>query len=239
MIVTIDIGNTRIKWGVHDAGRWLAQGALLTVDVAHLSEVAAENWPTSAPIVACNVAGVGMETRIGAMFAGRVFHWLRAGANACGVQNTYEQPEKLGADRWAALIAAQGRPAGNRLVVCAGTATTADWLDADGLFRGGLILPGSDLMRSALATNTAQLPLAEGRCQEMPRNTQDAITTGCLFAQLGAIERFFALLPPGAVCLLTGGAASCLAPHLKVPHVFVDNLILEGLVRFAALRLLL
>ena len=111
-----------------------------------------------------------------------------------------------------------------------------DLLDANGVFRGGLILPGFDLMRAALARNTAQLPLAEGVFCAEPRNTMDAIVSGCLQGQLGAIERMFSAIAaePGARCLLTGGAAERLAAHLKIPFQLVDNLILNGLVRFAA-----
>lgn len=237
MIVVFDIGNTRIKWGVHEGADWLAQGVLPTAEACALGEVAA-SWPRRAPLVGCNVAGAVVEAAViralGDKAAG--LRWLRSSAQACGVRNAYEPPEKLGADRWAALIGARARLAGDCLVVCAGTATTVDWLDADGLFRGGLILPGSDLMRRALAKNTAQLPLLAGHYRETPRNTVDAITSGCLFAQLGAIERMFTPLAgkPGALCLLTGGAAHGLASQLRVAHRVVDNLVLEGLLQFAS-----
>ena len=235
MIVAIDIGNTRLKWGVWNGDTWLDRGALPTTAVASLADVA-RNWPTQGRIVACNVAGAAVENAVMLALrepAGRLY-WLRSGTQACGVRNGYEQPEKLGADRWAALIGARGRVSTDCLVVCAGTATTVDRLDADGLFRGGLILPGSDLMRSTLAQNTAQLPLASGHYRELPRNTADAITSGCLQAQLGAIERMYAALAevPGAVCLITGGAAQGLAGHLRAPSRLVENLVLEGLVRF-------
>lgn len=235
MIVAIDIGNTRLKWGVWDGGVWLGQGALPTADVVSLEDVA-RNWPAQGRIVACNVAGAAVEKAFTLALGEQAarLHWLRSGAQACGVRNGYEQPEKLGADRWAALIGARGRVSADCLVVCAGTATTVDRLDADGLFRGGLILPGSDLMRSALAQNTAQLPLVSGHYRELPCNTADAIVSGCLQAQLGAIERMYAALAdvPGAVCLMTGGAAQGLAGRLNIPSRLVENLVLEGLVRF-------
>jgi len=162
--------------------------------------------------------------------------WLRSSAEACGVRNHYEQVERLGSDRWAALIGARGQVSTACLVVCAGTATTVDWLDANGEFRGGSILPGVDLMRASLARNTAQLPLGDGHFRAEPRNTLDAIASGCLHAQLGAIERQFARLAnePGAPCLLTGGAAPHLAPYLNIPFRLTDNLILDGLARFGA-----
>jgi type III pantothenate kinase len=237
VIIAIDAGNTRIKWGVHDGAAWYALGTLPTGDVAQLGETCAR-WPDAARIVACNVAGPAVEASIEAALARRHWppRWLRSGAEACGVRNAYEPPESLGADRWAALIGARGRVASACLVVCAGTATTVDCLDATGIFRGGLILPGFDLMRAALARNTAQLPLAAGEFRREPRTTRDAIFSGCLHAQVGAIERLFAECSsaPGAICLLTGGGAQRIAPLLRIPFDLANNLILEGLLRFAA-----
>jgi len=237
MLVAIDAGNTRIKWGVHDGAAWIAQGALPTRAAAQLAGLA-EQWPDAVRVVGCNVAGPAVEASIEAALAPRhsPTRWLRSGAAACGVRNAYEPPESLGADRWAALIGARGRVAGACLVVCAGTATTVDGLDGEGLFRGGLILPGFDLMRAALARNTAQLPLATGEFSREPRNTRDAIVSGCLHAQIGAIERMFGQIAaePGAICLLTGGGAQRIAPLLRIPFDLADNLILDGLLRFAA-----
>lgn len=232
MMIAIDAGNTRIKWGVHDGGAWVEQGVLPTAEAGRLADVSAR-WPCDADIVVCNVAGEAVETAIQTALArcSRPLHWVRSSAAACGVRNSYEQPERLGADRWAALIGARSLVAGACLVVCAGTATTVDWLDAGGTFRGGLILPGLDLMRRSLALNTAQLPFAEGVFSVEPRNTLDAIASGCLLAQCGAIERMFAGLAsaPGAICLLTGGAAERLLPCLTIPSRIEARLILEGL----------
>src|SRR5687767_15371804 len=62
--------------------------------------------------------------------------WLRAESERCGVRNRYEIPDRLGPDRWAALIAARELHAGPCLVVNAGTATTVDMLSEDGSFLG-------------------------------------------------------------------------------------------------------
>lgn len=235
MIVAIDIGNTRVKVGVHDGKEWTARSALPTPDAAQLSELAAQ-WPDGTQVVASNVAGEAVEAAVTQALGGRHrLRWLRSSREACGVRSRYEFPEKLGADRWAALIGARAQHASDCIVVCAGTATTVDHLDADGVFRGGLILPGIDLMRSSLARNTAQLPFADGVCSEHPRSTVDAIVSGCLFAQTGAIERMFSHVSghPDALCLITGGAAASIVPQLRIPCRPVENLILEGLRRFA------
>ena len=237
MIIAIDAGNTRIKWAVHDGVSWISQGALATVDAEKLSDVST-GWPVPARVIACNVAGERIEKVIRSALAAfeAPQYWLQSSQEACGVSNSYDQPGQLGADRWAAMIGARGLICGNSLVVCAGTATTVDWVDAEGVFRGGLILPGFELMRSSLALNTAQLPRAEGEYCSAPRNTMDAIVSGCLYAQIGAIERMFHSLPAGSetLCLLTGGAAQLIIPHLSIPFLRVENLILDGLVRFAS-----
>ncbi|WP_153111753.1 type III pantothenate kinase [Propionivibrio limicola] len=237
MLIALDAGNSRLKWGLHDGAQWIEHGALPTSDAARLGETA-RGWPRGADCVACNVAGTTIEAIIKRSLSthGLTPRWLRPSATACGVRNSYEQPERLGADRWAALIGARSLTSGDCLVVCAGTATTVDWLDAAGTFQGGLILPGIDLMLASLARNTAQLPLAEGSLRTAPRNTMDAIVSGCLNAQAGAIERMFRPLPASALCLLTGGAAARISDALTIPHQIKDTLILEGLRRFALSR---
>jgi type III pantothenate kinase len=234
MIVAIDAGNSRIKWGVHDGSAWVDQGNLPTEEATRLTE-AAGHWPDGADVVACSVAGPAVEAVIKAAVAasGHRLRWVRSTASACGVRNGYEQPERLGADRWAAMIGARAKTSDACLVVCAGTATTADWLDAAGNFRGGLILPGVRLMCAALARNTAQLPDAEGEYRGEPKNTLDAIVSGCLHAQAGAIERMFAQASvEGAVlCLMTGGAAYRIAPCLGIPYTTEEMLVLDGLLR--------
>lgn len=234
-MIAIDVGNTRIKWGVHDGSSWGQRGNLPTREVARIGEVAAA-WPEGDRMIACNVAGEPIRDQIEKLLSVRSspISWLQSNVESCGVRNGYEFPERLGADRWAALIGARGDTDSACLVVCAGTATTADWLDAAGNFRGGVILPGMDLMLASLARDTAQLPLAKGEFRLAPRNTGDAIVSGCLHAQVGAIERMFAAVAsePGAKCLLTGGASPRIASHLSIPFQLMENLILDGLVRF-------
>jgi len=233
-LLCLDCGNTRLKWGLNEHGRWLAQGALPLAEIDQLPSVLA-TLPRPRRALACNVAGewAGHAIEVVAATLAVPLLWAGSRTEQCGVKNSYEDPERLGADRWAALVGARAQHRGACLVVNAGTATTIDMLDAVGVFQGGLILPGIDLMRAALAGNTAQLPLAAGEFKALPRNTEDAIVSGCLQATAGAIERMFAQLAdqPGAVCLLSGGAAENLAPLLGIPCLGSDNLVLQGLAR--------
>jgi type III pantothenate kinase len=234
-ILTIDCGNSVLKWGLHRDGAWVRQDAAPLGAIVGLDP----QWRALGPvdrIVISNVAGqaVGAEIeRLVARWPVRPIHVVPK-RSECGVVNGYEQPERLGADRWAALIGARSIERAPCLVVDAGTATTADILGADGTFRGGVILPGIDLMKRALAQHAAQLPLSEGHVVPEPRRTVDAIETGCLLAQAGAIERLHAGMEPGARCLLSGGNAPKIARALRIEARVVDNLVLEGLLKIGA-----
>ena len=232
MILCLDAGNSRLKFGVFDGGHWLLQDAL---DYAAFDELPARLPTVPQRIVACNVAGEAVERRIEALAGtlGLGVDWLRSSAAACGVGNAYDKPQQLGADRWAALIAARSIYPEPAVVVMAGTATTIDAIDGSGLFRGGLILPGLSLMRSSLAGSTAGLPHASGNFRSLPTNTDDAIVSGAIHATLGAIGRMRAALGSDPVCLLSGGAADQLALSLDYPLRRIDHLVLEGLARYS------
>ena len=239
MILLVDAGNTRVKWRVIETGAGagrVAEGVAVHEEMASLSGVFRAH-PGLRRLVGCNVAGPEVAGQINelAAAAGLAPEWLTPTARFCGVRNLYDDPAQLGADRWAALIGARRVHPGGALVVSAGTATTVDLLAADGAFLGGLILPGVDLMQRALATRTAQLPLASGRFSPTPRNTADAIHSGCLQAQAGAVERMFRLLAgqADALCLLGGGAADSFAELLEIPMRRIDNLVLVGLAAVA------
>lgn len=232
-MLLLDVGNSRCKWALVQDGRWVHQGVVGNTEWISLQHVL-DALPPPEHILISNVAGEAMELRLRAVCAKwrRPLEFVTACTEQCGVSNGYEQPERLGSDRWAALIAAWSHVHGACLVVNCGTATTIDALSAQGEFLGGLILPGVSLMQHSLATNTAQLIAEQGALQDFPRNTADAIHSGMLRATLGAIRHQFGLLQArgGTVrCLLGGGAADVVKPHLDLPAERMDNLVLQGL----------
>lgn len=233
MMLLLDIGNSRIKWALVEAGRLSQMGAVDHSATASLRQVFAR---MSAPsrILVSNVAGDEAAMRVRELCAtsGCPVEFVQAKSEQCGVRNGYIQPQRLGSDRWAALIAAWHDVQGACLVVNCGTATTVDALSARGEFLGGLILPGVDMMQVSLATGTAQLEAATGALKDFPLDTADAIHSGVVRATLGAIECQFLLLrakETGARCVLSGGAAAKVMPHLSIPFDHVDNLVLRGL----------
>ncbi len=236
-VLAIDAGNTRIKWGTHDGARWLMQASLDTARAAEL-KTAFSGLPPLQAVVVSNVAGAALrEAILRALPPAPASRWIKSARAQCGVRNSYDDPAQLGCDRWAALIGARRLYGGPAIVVDAGTALTADALTGDGVFVGGIIMPGAELMRKALAEHTAALKPQPGQFSFFPNTTGDAITSGAINALAGAIERMARFLEeagqPHPACVLSGGGAALIEPYLNLEVKVVDNLVLEGLLAIA------
>lgn len=251
MLLLIDAGNTLLKWALAPAepaaapgqASWLHTGSVPQEETEilyqHLQEKLARQ--TLRRILVSNVAGPASAGRIMRLIEklavpSAPVSWFTSLASLAGVTNTYADPARLGSDRFASLIGARFLFPGENLVVATcGTATTIDTLSADGVFLGGMILPGLRLMTDSLAVNTAQLPAIGKPAQNLSpfaTDTAAAISNGCLAAQAGAIEHVVSVHAAGlgpVRCLLSGGAAGQILPCLSIPAQIVDNLVLVGL----------
>jgi type III pantothenate kinase len=244
MNLLIDIGNSRIKWAlsVPHSGAALTAGGYLDPDDhldAQLEGIEKVSGAPRRAVIAC----VGSKDALSTVLDAVQDRWpqletrhFKTTARACGVTNAYLQADTLGADRWAALIAARALlPAQHAVIAGCGTAATIDVLDAHGMHQGGYILPGLKMMREALHLGTAALPLAEGQASALipARDTRSAITAGTALCIAAAIETVTAaqLKSPGAatLCLLTGGDAEAVARNLKISCRYEPDLVLKGL----------
>ena len=165
-------------------------------------------------------------------------HVARTAAGCAGVRLAYAQADRLGVDRFLALLAAHRLTAatGDVLVTGVGTALTLDLLDAGGLHHGGRIAPSPTLMRQALHQRAAQLPAAGGRYVEFADDTADALASGCDGAAVALVERSLrqATLRLGRepALLLHGGGGEALLPLLPAATLR-PALVLEGLAVWA------
>ena len=239
MLLVIDIGNSRTKWAL--AGD---DGTLTEFEVCLNANLATSNLSAAAQkadsVLIANVAGEAMAQQITPLLKPLTVNFLTASEQACGVKNGYAETAKLGADRWAALVAAWQRTKHATVVVNAGTAITIDVLDEKGSFLGGSIMPGLRLMHESLSGNAAQLTLGEGISKIFPNNTQDAMATGSLNAVAGAIDIMLKRLEKQCGWLpkliLSGGDAFRIADALKLnlkQVIIMENLVLQGLVLLA------
>jgi type III pantothenate kinase len=252
--LAIDIGNTRLKWAQYSSPQpgaaLLAHGAVFLETIDTLADNEWRTLHAPASMLGCVVAGEGVKRRVEEQLElwDLEPRWVVSTQQACGVVNGYDHPNRLGVDRWVALIAARHRvlaqgPARPALVVMVGTAVTVDALDTSGRFLGGLILPGFGLMLRALEMGTAGLKAPTGESVAFPTNTSDALMSGGADAIAGAVERMhrklLARTGQEPALIMTGGAAVKLAPITDLRFETVDTLIFEGLLNLQSHRLAL
>lgn len=153
-------------------------------------------------------------------------------------------PDRVGTDRLAAAHAAnRGRdPRRAAIVVDSGSAITVDLVTADGVFRGGVILPGPRMAARALAKDTDVLPLVELVVESPPpivgKSTEAAIRAGLFWGMVGAVrevvKQLSATLDRPPQLFLSGGEVRALVGRL-VPEamrhevIHVPSLVLAGI----------
>jgi type III pantothenate kinase len=237
MLILIDAGNTRLKWGAWAEGAWLAKGALDNARVDELGVMLAAYAPSWIGVSCVARAAVRAGIEAYARQVDVEAHWLRSEPELMGLRNSYAEPHTLGADRFAALLACHKLGLAPCVMATAGTALTVDALASGGEFLGGLIVPGAALMRGALATGTAGLANSAGVCQDFPRATADAIETGIDDALAGAVramrERLAREEGRPVTTVLSGGDAARLQRHLPFATRVMDDMVLEGLIWLA------
>lgn len=238
-----DVGNTRLKWGVHENG-----GIHKTGHVTHekirsdgIASITARLPRDVDAAMASNVAGQSFATRLAGivgMHCKTELHFARSEKAACGVTNSYRLPRRMGVDRWVAMIGAWAEVGAACLVVDAGTAVTIDALDDEGRHLGGQILPGVGLMAAALTANTSDIPksnrsLRASHGMDMfAGDTGGAVAHGALNAVVGAVERALATLQEEGHdpwLFLTGGDASRILGSLDDEALHRPHLVLQGL----------
>lgn len=242
MILLVDLGNSRLKWALAVDGR---VGDIHAADYRQsgFAECLQRQWRTYARPDCIGIAAVGAPAVLGDVsdVARRLWPGVDIVqplpvASTAGVVNAYHSPGKLGIDRWLALLAVRRAYPGRWCIVDCGTAITLDLLSEDGVHQGGLIAPGINLMKRALASGTEVLPLLESQAVlGLGVNTETAIGGGVLFAAIGLVEAALSRYP-GYRLLLCGGDAGLLQGLLKVDAVVDAKLVLKGLLLYCEAR---
>lgn len=235
MSLLVDMGNTRLKWAVLENGAFMTGQALLNTQLNQ--SVLLNAWQHITPpkqlLISCVTANQSLEL----VTAVAVTLWsdikisrVHSQTHTFGITNAYTPPEKLGVDRWLALVAARHSYALPACIVDCGTAITVDLLDTDGQHLGGFISAGITLMKKSLAHGTNALPFNTSQHSLEPAKfTEAAIYSGTLLAAVGLIEQVLAKQIKPMSLILTGGDAALIAPHLSVTPLINVDLVLRGL----------
>lgn len=235
MNLLVDMGNTRLKWAVMQDGVLVTGQTLVNQKITRNELV--ETWKMQTPPERLAIACVSRAPLLELVLAVAVELWptidiipAKSQAHAFGVHNAYQQPEKLGVDRWLALVAVRNHYQIPACIVDCGTAITVDLIDADGKHQGGLINPGLTLMKKSLAEGTEALQFHETNYVFGPANfTEAAIYSGTLSAAVGLIEHVLTKQSNAMQLILTGGDAAIIATQLGIKPIIDTDLVLRGL----------
>ena len=239
MYLLIDAGNTRIKWllvdSVYDNSALVSYGDLeefkayvARLDVYGIKVVLAAVNQTDTLINVLHKVGF------------KQIEIASSRAEQLGVINSYAQPERMGVDRWLAMVAAYSavnkNTASGVIVVDAGSALTVDVVDIAGKHLGGYIVPGLMMAQRALFSNTERVIPYEssspGSELTTPFNILGNNTLQCV--EYGVINQLVALVQsvvgryPGYEVVFTGGDGELIA-NFFTPTKIDKNLVLKGL----------
>lgn len=238
MRLLLDLGNTRVKWGIADTDGGVTAIAAHDWD-ATLAATLRQAWerlPRPRGVWAASVVDADREAQVASALHesfGEV-NWARTPSAGCGVRMAYAEPQTMGVDRFLAMVAAHAEYQAPCVLASAGTAMVLDALTADGRHLGGLIAPGARLMQQSVRDATARVrPQSPGSVVMAAGNTADALASGCWHACAALVDRFAARMAAqlggDPVLLLGGGDAEALAPLVEHAAILHPDAVLKGL----------
>ena len=250
MLLAIDAGNTNLVFALVDQGEikarwriatdprrtadqysvWLHQ--LLELEGYSRSDVEAVIIGTVVPRALHNLE----------VLASKYFHVepLIAGQGKAvwPIALDVDEPHNVGADRALNAIGAHAKHDGDLIVIDFGTATTFDWVGADGAYKGGIIAPGINLSLDALVNAAAKLPriaieAPRDNMSVIGRTTADQMQIGIYWGYVamleGLIGRMKAELGRPVKVIATGGLADLFDKHTDAFDAIEPDLTIQGL----------
>lgn len=238
-MLLIDIGNTQIKWAFYTSRSVLnvCSKCYAGLNTSDLAKQILLTGTASPEVVLC--ASVGDMP-----FTQELLHELKKNSgskvvrivstsNFMGLRNAYQSPEKLGVDRWLAMIATYKQlPMQSFVLADIGSALTLDFVDASGQHLGGYILPGVFKSLTALSKlgNLREIQALEQAALCPGRDTNQAIVNGLLNVFVSFLDKQAeSTVTEKCSLVLTGGDAEWIRPHLAHDWHVKPNLVLEGL----------
>jgi type III pantothenate kinase len=246
MLLTIDVGNTNIVYGLFEGDRLTHQFRVesargRTADeysvqlLALFDMYGVDRGGVSAAIVACVVPSL-IEPMV--LLVRRAFGhdaMIVGPGIRTGMAILIENPREVGADRIADAVAGYEKARGGVIVVDFGTSTNFDCVTPKGEYLGGVLAPGLQISADALFSRAAKLPRVEivRPPRVVGKNTVHAMQSGIVYGYVGLVDGIVERLTTelGFPCsvIATGGLASLIAPLSKTIGEVDDVLTLQGL----------
>lgn len=241
MILELDCGNSFIKWRIiRRADKAVMAGGVVDSDQALLLAIESEGISPRF----CRLVSVRTEDETSALVEALVASFSLEVKRAvpaqelAGVRNGYEHFERLGLDRWLALLGGYHLVKAACVVIDLGTAVTSDFVSATGEHLGGFICPGMPLMRNQLRTHTRRIRYDDMSAEQAlsslspGRATVEAVERGCTLMLQGfvltQVEQAKAMWGEDFTLFITGGDASLVNQVVPSARV-VPDLVFVGL----------
>jgi len=236
MSLLIDIGNTRIKWALEEDDIIKNSIAIEHNKTDYISLIR-QAWVEIERPKKIVVSCVSRKEILNQLIAVAENIWsdiniivAKSSASKCSISNAYKYANKLGVDRWLALIALHHYYQGDSVVVDCGTAITIDVLNEQGQHLGGMISPGLQLMKHSLFQGTEDLSIVDQAFSVgLSNNTESAVYSGTIFSAVGLIDKVVNDYTDCQTLVLTGGDAELLSQYLNCKVVLEPDFVLKGL----------
>ncbi len=248
MYLLIDLGNSTVVCALADdagavAATWrfkTAKDATAAFFAENLSEGLSQYASAIAPFRHVVVSSVVPELDAVLSSAveevcGQKPHFFSHADASAVMPLDVEAPHKVGNDRIAdalGVVACYKLPA---IVFDMGTATTVGVIDARGVFRGGMIIPGVKTSLAALSRRASQLPVVDAAPPSdiIGRNTAECMQSGIVYGTAamidGIIDRLSSSAVAPATVVATGGMAQTIVPHCVHDIVYDRHLQFKGI----------
>ena len=239
MQVLVDMGNTRTKYCCYESGSFGATEKVLNTELN--IEWMTEHWLHASKVVFASVADDTYRQQIERWCAlsGIEFVNVETGSQYFGVTNGYQNYRQLGVDRWLALLGTKRLfQKQTCIIVDAGTATTVDVIDAQGMHQGGWILAGIDTLVESIQIKTAKVSGEKLSLEKMSfgKNTSENLAQAAWAATIGLVNQAMALVQSRGAqvdrIIVTGGNAGMLMQLSEQRYTLEPQLVFHGLATY-------
>lgn len=247
MILTVDVGNTNINFGIYDAEKMVVMFKL----TSKVNRTSDEFGTAIRELMSLNnIEKEEIEGVIIASVVPNVMHALTTAIQRyiglkplivgpgikTGIMIATENPKEMGADRIADAVAAYYNYGGPVLVLDFGTATTYDLVTEDGSLVVGITAPGIRISAKALWEDTAKLPEIEIKkpASILAKETVSSMQAGLVYGQIGQTEYIIEKVKEESglkdlKVVATGGLGSIISDETRKIDVYDKFLTLDGL----------
>lgn len=246
MLMTIDVGNTNVLFGVFNGEELVAnfrinsrtertadELAILVMDLCESQGVLRDD--ISDVIVSCVVPKImdSLEELFDKYY--KIKPLIVGPGTKTGISIRADNPKEVGADRIVNVVAARTLYERSCIVIDFGTATTFDYVSEDWVFQYTVIMPGLEISARALSGNTAKLPQVEITKPEsvLASNTVSGMQVGIVYGYIGAVEytitQMIKELGEKPYVVATGGLGRLIYESSELIDIYNPNIAFEGM----------